>query len=93
MNHFYVDESAIYNLCIGNDGGVRIFLNGKPIFGDNTRLNPAKIDRHVVPAKLKKGKNTILIAFDTANGSGWGFYFRFAAPKGKSKLALPGVIR
>ena len=92
----YLENPAKYDLLLGYDGGVRVFINDKPVFADPKRENPARPDRTVVPISLKRGINKIQVAQDTCNGSGWGFMARFQIPldqrKGLKEIVFPRVM-
>jgi predicted dehydrogenase len=81
-------HAAAYDLLLGYDGGVKVWLNGKELFLDGVRVNPARPDRSTVPLKLKKGENELTIAMDTDNGGGWGIFARLTTPKADRKLPL-----
>ncbi len=78
-------QAGTYDLLLGYDGGVRAWLNGKQVHLDPELINPAHADRAKVPVKLKKGINELMLAQDTAKGSGWGVYARLAIPKADRK--------
>lgn len=62
-------------LKLGYDGPVRAWVNGKEVFaGPGT--NPAVRDKTIVYADYRQGENTILVAFDTNGGKGWGIFAR-----------------
>ena len=57
-----------------SDGGVRLFVDGQPVFASPERRNPARPDRSVFPISLKKGPHEVVVALDTASGLGWGLF-------------------
>ncbi|MCE9589149.1 MAG: hypothetical protein K8S99_01345 [Planctomycetes bacterium] len=87
--HARVAKAGEWLLNVGHDGGVRVFVDGKPVFAEPRRVNPARPDRSVVPVKLKAGKREIVIALDTDSGNGWGTFVRFAVPKKLRKKSVP----
>lgn len=78
-------KAGQWDLRVGHDGGVRVFVDGKPVFLSAKRENPARRDRSTVPLKLKAGKHSFVIALATDSGRGWGVYARFAVPKSLQK--------
>lgn len=61
-------------LGIGSDDGLKIWLNGEMI-NDRWIRRTSRLDDDVVPVKLKKGKNAILIKIQNAMGR-WSFTCR-----------------
>ncbi|HRS05551.1 MAG TPA: CehA/McbA family metallohydrolase [Candidatus Ratteibacteria bacterium] len=60
-------------LSLGYDGPIRVWINGKEVFyGPGT--NPAIKDQTKVYTNVQKGKNQIVIAFDTNGGKAWGIF-------------------
>ncbi len=71
--YFESDSKAI--LSLGYDGPVRVWLNDKEVFyGPGT--NPAIRDQTKIYTSVKKGKNQLVIAFDTNGGNAWGIFCR-----------------
>jgi hypothetical protein len=56
-------------LGLGSDDGVKIWLNGK-LVNDRWVRRMSRIDDDVVPLRLKKGKNYLLIKIQNATGGG-----------------------
>ncbi|MCG3146730.1 MAG: hypothetical protein PCFJNLEI_00164 [Verrucomicrobiae bacterium] len=84
-NRFHVKKAGQWKIRLGYDGGVKLFVDGQPVFHDPERRNPAVPDRAQVPVALAAGDHEIAIEFDRAAGNGWGFFFRFemATPRGR----------
>ncbi len=82
---FNAAKAATYDLLLGYDGGVHVWLNGKSVYLDPVQANPARADRAKVAVKVKKGANELMVALDLANGEGWGVYARLATPKADRK--------
>jgi len=81
-----------WTLHLGHDGGCRVFLNGEPIFSDPRLRNPALPGRSRVPLKLRAGEHHLMIAFDLADGRGWGIFTCLeAADEATSRLPFPVV--
>lgn len=83
------EKTAAWNLLLGHDGGVRLFLDGRPIHADPEQKNPAIPTRSRIPVQLAAGEHELMAAFDLNGGRGWGIYLRFAAPAGTTK---PGEV-
>ena len=84
-----VECKAAWNLLLGHDGGVRLFLDGRPIHADGEQKNPAPPTRARLPVELTAGEHDLALAFDLNGGRGWGIFLRFAAPAGACK---PGEV-
>ncbi|ATC65069.1 hypothetical protein CMV30_14480 [Nibricoccus aquaticus] len=61
-------------LGLGSDDGVKIWLNGH-LVSDRWIRRMSRLDDDVVPLRLKKGKNRLLIKIQNATG-GWSFITR-----------------
>ena len=61
-------------LHIGHDGGVRIFVDGKAVAATPGTINPAAPSRTQVRVKLRRGTHEICVAFDRADGKGFGIF-------------------
>lgn len=90
---FDVAKRGTWLLMVGHDAAVKVFVDGKPVFVEPKRQNPAKIDRSAVELRLARGTHEIVIALDTDKGNGWGTYVRWqipkAARKGMKDIAFP----
>lgn len=64
-----------------SDDQSKMWLNGKEIF-TNMQEQAAIVDRYTIPAKLKVGKNTLLVKVCNAELN-WGFYLRITDADGK----------
>ena len=88
-NVFQAPRAGIWTFYLGHDGGAKVFVDGKPVLTVPERLNPAVPGRSTVDLQLSKGKHEIVIAFDTANGQGWGIFVCFGIPKGQRGKEKP----
>jgi len=79
-NSFQVENSGVWTVLLGHDGGIRLFVDGKSVLCDPKRLNPATPGRSRVTVPLKKGTHEIVVALDTDRGMGWGIFFQFEIP-------------
>ena len=61
-------------LGLGSDDGVKLWLNGELVH-DQWIRRPSRMDDEVVPLRLKKGANRILIKIQNATGD-WNFMYR-----------------
>jgi len=84
-NKFVVSRAGTWTLQLGHDGGVRVFVDGKSVFCDPKRRNPATPGRSLIALPLKKGTHEIVVALDTDKGWGWGIYANFAIPEAARK--------
>jgi hypothetical protein len=79
------EKTAAWNLLLGHDGGVRLFLDGRPLHTDPEQKNPAIPTRARIPVQLAAGEHDLTVAFDLNRGRGWGIFLRFAALPGTTK--------
>lgn len=65
-------ESATATFGIGNNDGIRIWINGRMVYHNGkAAIGP---NQHFFTAKLNKGANSVLVKVDQLR-HGWGFYF------------------
>jgi hypothetical protein len=83
-----VSHEGPWTLLVGHDGGVRVFVDGKTVWTQPERMNPALWDRSHIDIRLSQGAHSIVVALDTDQGLGWGIFLRFEQPRGDRK---PGV--
>jgi len=81
-NRFTVEQTGEWILHLGHDGGAKMFVDGREILCEPTRVNPAPKTRSQARVRLEPGAHEIVIAFDTDQGNGWGIYFCFERPEG-----------
>jgi len=67
-------EAASVLLALGSDDGVKVWLNGEKVH-DHWVLRGLKKDEDLVPLKLRKGANRLLLKVQNGEG-GWGFICR-----------------
>ena len=84
-NRFDVSRSARWDLSIGHDAGIRVFVDGSSVLTDPETRNPACPDRTQIEILLDRGEHEVVIAFDTAAGKGWGIFSSWAVPKCERK--------
>jgi hypothetical protein len=82
---FDVAKRGTWKLMLGHDAAVKVFVNGKPVFTEPKRKNPAAIDRSAVELTLTRGTHEVVIALDTDKGNGWGTFVRWQVPKAARK--------
>lgn len=84
------ERAGKWNLLLGHDASIKVFVDGRQVFFDPKRINPASPDRSRIPLKLARGTHTLALALDTDLGKGWGAFVRFEIPKDKRvKKAVP----
>lgn len=71
---FEVSDDRDGWLGIGSDDGLKVWLNGE-LVNDKWMARTSRLDDDVVPVRLKKGKNQILIKIQNVKGL-WGFTSR-----------------
>jgi len=77
-NRFKIKQDGPWSICLGHDGGAKLFVDGKALFCEPKRQNPLEADRSVITVNLAKGTHELMIALDTDHGFGWGIMVRFA---------------
>jgi len=71
-----IRKAGEWELALGHDGGARMFLDGECVLTEPTTRNPAVPARSLVRTRLSRGRHEVIVAFDLANGSGWGIYLQ-----------------
>jgi len=67
-----VETAGEWELALGHDGGVRLFVEGREVLTEPALRNPAVPGRSCVRVALSPGQHEIVVAFDLAAGAGWG---------------------
>jgi len=67
-----------WEICLGHDGGARLFVDGKSVLCVPETVNPAHPGRSKVTVKLAKGVHEVVVALDLNTGKGWGFFFAWS---------------
>lgn len=94
-----VPEKMRIAACLGYDGPVKLWVDGKQRYHDPKGTNPAVEDEAAIPFAAEKGTYDILVAFGSNRGRAWGIFLRFERldiPKRLSadeigKYAMPEV--
>jgi len=73
----YAPEAMKLSLCLGYDGPVKAWVDGKPILHDPAGVNPAWEDKLKTPFAVKAGLHDVLIALGTNECKAWGIFLRF----------------
>ena len=73
------DRDVVFK--IGSDDGCAFFVNGKRVH-IHAEARGVSVDQDIVPAKLKKGKNRLLLKIQQGGGD-WGFVVRLTKPDGE----------
>jgi hypothetical protein len=89
-NRIHVNADGRWTLCVGHDGGVRVFIDGKAVLCQPRRENPAQPHRSKGNVMLAKGEHEIVIALDLDHGQGWGVYVCFEVPAKERKPRWKG---
>ena len=80
-NRFHVGREGRWTIHLSHDGGARLFVDGRALYTDPVRINPATARCAAIPVRLSKGRHEIVVALDTDNGQGWGIFLRFEVPE------------
>jgi hypothetical protein len=89
-NRFNFQKGGPWELQIGHDGGMAVFVDGQRVGLEPTLLNPAPVGRTCVNVSLEPGEHDIVIALLTHHGRGQGIFFRFGQ-LGSDTLGLPVI--
>jgi HEAT repeat protein len=73
-------------LELGSDDGVKVWLNGRVVHGNNV-LRAIEPAQDKVPVNLERGWNQLLLKI-TQNNAGWGACARFSKPDGSAAEGL-----
>ena len=96
-NRFSVSQAGRWEMNIGHDGGMRVFVDGKHVMTEAYTLNPATPGRSKAVVELEKGEHEVVVAFDTAKGRGWGIFFSWEIPeeelKNNPQRIFPTVLK
>ncbi len=68
------NHSGRYLLLLGSDDGVRVWVNGEEVW-DNPVGRGLKPDQDIIPVKLNRGINSLLLKVENGLGA-WGFSVR-----------------
>lgn len=63
--------------CLGYDGPVKMWIDGRQVCDDPAGANPAIIDRSKVRFAGTKGSHDVVVVLGTNRGRAWGIYLRF----------------
>jgi hypothetical protein len=86
----YAARGGRWTLRVGHDGGIRVFVDGKAVFCQPRRVNPARPDRSETLLTLAKGEHELVIALDLDHGLGWGIFVRFEIPPDERRRSWKG---
>ena len=81
-----VAKAGSWLVGLGHDGGARLFVDGKLVIDQPTRINPAVPDRSRALLRLARGKHELVVALHTDSGKGQGIFLRFMIPSSVKKL-------
>jgi len=74
---FRCSSSMHLNALLGYDGPVKLWLDGREIFSDDSGTNPAVPDEARIGfGKCNKGVHEIIVALGTNKGKAWGIFLR-----------------
>jgi len=76
-----VEEDGERILHVGHDGGARVFVDGESVAVTAGTVNPATATRTTARVTLSRGEHEIVVAFDRADGKGWGIFASLQKPE------------
>lgn len=83
-------EPMKLSACIGYDGPVKLWINGKEMYHDPKGANPANKDQGVIKFNGTPGRHQILVALGSNSGRAWGMFLRFVRRDVNPKLIRLG---
>lgn len=69
-----VPDAGEWLLHLGHDGGIRVFIDGEPVFCASDLFNPCIPGRSTITRQFTQGIHELVVALDTCNGLGWGIF-------------------
>jgi hypothetical protein len=79
-HRFRAGKAGLWRVNLGHDGGVRVFVDGRPVFAEPRLENPARAGRSRFAVRLGRGPHELVIALDTHGGAGWGVFCTVESP-------------
>lgn len=76
VSSYICSEAMKLAVCLGYDGPVKMWLDGKQIYHDPAGTNPAVADQAIVKVPGRKGKHELVIALGANGGNAWGIELR-----------------
>ena len=76
--------------CLGYDGPVKMWIDGRKVFHDPNGTNPACPDASLVPFSARRGRHEMLIALGSNQGRAWGVLLRIERRGVPSRLIRKG---
>lgn len=71
------DEAMKLNACVGYDGPVKMWIDGRLRYQDPDGINPGVEDQGVVPFRAARGEHEVIVALGSNHGMAWGMMLRF----------------
>jgi len=71
------EESMKVDVCLGFDGPVKAWLDGREIFYDPEGTNPAIVDEVKLPVAMGAGEHELMVALGSNHGKAWGIFLRY----------------
>jgi len=78
--HVRVTEDCERILHVGHDGGVRVFVDGRPVAATSGTVSPAPMTRTQTRISLSRGEHEICVALDRDGGKGQGICVSLQKP-------------
>jgi len=79
VTYVYSPVNQTVPLLIGSDDGIKVFVNGKPVF-QKLLVRISMPDQDRIPVKLHRGWNQLLLKIEN-NFGGYAFFARFLDPR------------
>lgn len=71
-----VPEPMKLAACLGYDGPVKLWIDGKELFHDPNGVNPGRPDKARIDFDATRGRHEVLVALGSNHGLAWGIHFR-----------------
>jgi hypothetical protein len=63
--------------CVGYDGPVKVWVDGREAFVDPNGTNPAIVDKKKIKFDAAAGRHQVVVALNSHGGMAWGIFLRF----------------
>lgn len=91
VNRLNCCEAMKLELCLGYDGPIKVWIDGRQLFHDPKGTNPASpADKAIIPWKATRGKHEIVIALGSNHGRAWGICAHFRRRDVPRRVAMRG---
>ena len=84
------EEPMRLKVCLGYDGPVKVWIDGKACYHDPAGTNPATPDKAKISFVAKAGTHEMVVALGSNHGRAWGIFLRFLRTDVPARLMRQG---